>query len=102
MSAKPLTLIVAAAALNNGIGRNNDLPWRIRKDMAFFNKVSTAIASPTTDSAAPVLMNACIMGRRTWESIPKSHRPLDRRYNIIVTSSKDLIPADLPFCATAS
>jgi len=31
--------------------------------------------------------HACIMGKNTWESIPKKFRPLSGRYNIIITRS---------------
>ncbi|XP_061939612.1 dihydrofolate reductase isoform X2 [Apis cerana] len=30
--------------------------------------------------------NVVLMGRRTWESIPKEHKPLKNRINIILTS----------------
>ncbi|KAI8320165.1 hypothetical protein GQ54DRAFT_264042 [Martensiomyces pterosporus] len=93
MSSRTLTLVVAAAQ-NNGIGVGNDLPWRLRKDMAYFNQVTKAIApqkdEKITSSARP-LMNACIMGRRTWESIPPKFRPLDDRYNIIITRDSELL-----------
>ncbi|ORX73273.1 hypothetical protein DL89DRAFT_290988 [Linderina pennispora] len=87
VSQKPLLLVVAAAQ-NNGIGINNDLPWRLRKDMAFFNQATTTTTQ--TDPSRPV-MNACIMGRRTWESIPPKHRPLNNRYNIVVSRNASLL-----------
>ncbi|MFM0201386.1 dihydrofolate reductase [Paraburkholderia fungorum] len=62
-----LTLIVARA--NNGvIGRDNQLPWRLPEDLAFFKR---------TTMGAPI-----IMGRKTHESIG---RPLPGRRNIVVT-----------------
>jgi len=62
-----LTLIVARA--NNGvIGRDNQLPWRLPEDLAFFKR---------TTMGAPI-----IMGRKTHESIG---RPLPGRTNIVVT-----------------
>ena len=37
----------------------------------------------TTD--APLgFRNVVIMGRNTWESIPKKYKPLPHRYNIII------------------
>ncbi|KAG0336402.1 Molybdenum cofactor synthesis protein 3, partial [Podila horticola] len=71
--------IVVATDLANGIGLNGGLPWRLRKDMTFFAKITSKVIS--TDSR----VNACIMGRRTWESIPAKFRPLSSRFNVIVS-----------------
>ncbi|MDR5772223.1 MULTISPECIES: dihydrofolate reductase [unclassified Caballeronia] len=62
-----LTLIVARAR-NGVIGRDNDLPWRLPEDLAFFKR---------TTMGAPI-----IMGRKTHESIG---RPLPGRRNIVVS-----------------
>ena len=62
-----ITLIVAAAE-NHAIGRDGDLPWRLRADMLRFR--DTTIGHPV------------IMGRKTWESLPK---PLVDRSNIVLT-----------------
>lgn len=61
--------ILAAVAANGVIGRDGALPWRLASDLRRFR---------TATMGKPV-----IMGRRTWESLPK--RPLDGRHNIIVT-----------------
>jgi dihydrofolate reductase len=74
--------IVVAADLTNGIGLAGGLPWRLRKDMAFFAKITSKIVHP---SSSNTVVNACIMGRRTWESIPQKFRPLASRFNVIVT-----------------
>lgn len=63
----PLSLIVAMDR-NGVIGHNNQLPWRLPADLAFFKR---------TTMGHPV-----IMGRKTFESIG---RPLPGRLNIIVT-----------------
>jgi dihydrofolate reductase len=62
-----LTLVVAAAE-NNVIGRDGDLPWRLPADLAHFKSVTMGL---------PI-----VMGRRTWESIG---RPLPGRENIVVS-----------------
>jgi dihydrofolate reductase len=60
--------LVVARARNGVIGRNNQLPWRLPSDLAYFKRVT--------------LGHPVIMGRRTWESIGK---PLPGRHNIVVT-----------------
>jgi len=84
-----LTLIVAATK-SNGIGQNARLPWRLPKDMAYFAQV--------TSNAPDGHVNAVIMGRNTWESIPKKFRPLKKRVNIVISRNKDyeLIPSGTP------
>jgi dihydrofolate reductase len=62
-----LTLIVARAR-NGVIGRENQLPWRLPEDLAFFKR---------TTMGAPI-----IMGRKTHESIG---RALPGRRNIVVS-----------------
>jgi dihydrofolate reductase len=62
-----LTLVVAAAE-NDVIGRDGDLPWRLPADLAHFKSVTMGL---------PI-----VMGRRTWESIG---RPLPGRENIVVS-----------------
>ncbi|KAF8516384.1 dihydrofolate reductase-like domain-containing protein [Gautieria morchelliformis] len=73
-----LTLIVAATC-TNGIGQGSHLPWRLPSEMAYFARVTKAAPSEH--------VNAVIMGRKTWESIPKSRRPLVDRVNVIITSN---------------
>ncbi len=63
-----LSLIVARGR-NNVIGAAGQLPWRLKSDLMFFKKVT--------------LGNPVIMGRKTWESLPK--RPLPDRENIVMT-----------------
>lgn len=69
--------LVVAASQNNAIGKNNQLLWHLPNDLKFFKNTTWAM---------PV-----IMGRKTFESIKK--QPLPGRFNIIVTSHKDLQPA---------
>lgn len=64
-----LSLIVAAAT-NNVIGRDNQLPWRLPADLAWFRQHT--------------LGKPVIMGRKTFESIG---RPLPKRTNIVLSRS---------------
>lgn len=70
MSDIPLAIVVAVAR-NGVIGRNNDLPWRIPSDLKNFKAVT--------------LGKPVIMGRRTWESLPR--KPLPGRANLVVSRS---------------
>jgi dihydrofolate reductase len=54
---------------NGVIGVEGRLPWRIPEDMRHFRALT--IGKP------------CIMGRKTWDSLPK--KPLPGRTNIVVT-----------------
>ena len=87
-----LTIIIAATKAN-GIGINNTLPWDLSKDLKYFAQV--------TSNAAVGQQNAVIMGRKTWESIPKKNRPLSNRYNIVLSRNPnyDLL---IPFLSIVS
>lgn len=81
--------IIVAADEKGGIGLNNNLPWRLKKDMEFFKKT-------TTETPDPKQRNVVIMGRKTWDSIPSKFKPLTNRINIVITRNKTFkIPADV-------
>ncbi|KAF4121206.1 dihydrofolate reductase [Geosmithia morbida] len=74
-----LTLIVAAAR-GMGIGLNGSMPWKgLRKEMQYFARVTTRVNGPG--------LNAVVMGRKTWDSIPPKFRPLKDRLNIVISRS---------------
>lgn len=75
--------IVVAAAENWGIGHCGSIPWRIREDLAFFKKI-------TTETKNPSKKNCCVMGRKTYLSIPAKFRPLPGRLNIVLSKNKNL------------
>ncbi|WYZ40424.1 hypothetical protein EsH8_IV_000765 [Colletotrichum jinshuiense] len=78
-----LTLIVAATR-NMGIGAKGTLPWTgLRKEMAYFARVTKRLPAQAPSGA----LNAVIMGRKTWESIPPKFRPLKGRLNIVISRS---------------
>ncbi|KAG9189233.1 dihydrofolate reductase [Alternaria panax] len=88
MPPKPPTLtLILAATPNLGIGNNGGLPWpQLKKEMGFFARV-TKRTSPSTSTEGARKVNAVLMGRKTWESIPPKFRPLKDRLNIVVTSN---------------
>jgi dihydrofolate reductase len=61
--------IIVAVSEDMGIGRNNDLLWQLPDDMKRFKKITMG--------------KTVVMGRKTWESLPK--RPLPGRRNIVIT-----------------
>lgn len=65
--------LIVAATENNVIGRENDLPWSLPHDMAFF-KTKT-------------MNSVVIMGKNNYLSIPEKFRPLKNRVNIILTKN---------------
>lgn len=77
-------IIVACDITSGGIGRHGCIPWNIKEDMRSFKKITT--------DAPEGMINAVIMGRRTWESLPGDHT-LPGRVNIVVsTTSRGSVP----------
>ena len=77
MSDTQITLIVAAAE-NNAIGKNNQMPWHLPNDFKYFKKNT--------------LGHSVVMGRKTFESIGK---PLIDRRNIILTRNLNYTHEDV-------
>lgn len=80
LSKIPVIGIVACLIPEMGIGFQGTLPWRLSKEMKYFKQIT----SSTND---PKRVNAVVMGRKTWESIPQRFRPLPNRVNLIVSRS---------------
>lgn len=68
--------IIVAAATNNVIGVDGELPWKISDDLKRFKALTMG---------KPI-----VMGRLTWESIG---RPLPGRQNIVITRQADFAAA---------
>ena len=62
---------VVAASRNSVIGRGGKLPWHVVADLKLFK--ATTMGKPV------------IMGRKTWESLPR--KPLPGRPNIVMTTT---------------
>src|ERR1700712_3241691 len=67
---------------NGVIGKGGALPWRLKSDMAIFRAVTMG---------KPV-----IMGRKTWDSLPK--KPLVGRTNIVLSRNGSFEPAGCVVC----
>lgn len=67
-----LSMIVAAAE-DGAIGRGGDLIWRISADLKRFKALTMG--------------HSIIMGRKTWDSLPKGALP--GRRNVVVTRDKN-------------
>jgi dihydrofolate reductase len=65
--------LVVAVANYGAIGHSGDLVWKNKKDLARFKALTTG--------------HPVIMGRKTWESLPK--KPLPNRVNVVVSSTMD-------------
>src|SRR5665811_195192 len=74
--------IIVAVSDDWGIGRDNDLLWHIPEDMRRFRKLTMG--------------KTIIMGKRTWESLPK--KPLPGRNNIVITD----IPGECIDCTVTA
>lgn len=67
--------MIAAAAENNALGKDNDLVWHLPDDFKRFKKLTSG--------------HHIIMGRKTFESFPKL---LPNRTHVIITRKKDYSP----------
>jgi dihydrofolate reductase/thymidylate synthase len=82
----PISAIVAMASKSRGIGTKGALPWRLKGDMQFFKEVTS-----TPPAGCPAgAQNAVVMGRKTWQSIPKKFRPLAGRVNVVLSRQADV------------
>ena len=78
----PLTLGPVARGSNGVIGRAGALPWRLKSDMALFRALT--------------LGKPIIMGRKTWDSLPRL--PLPGRVNIVLSRDGSFAPPGAVVC----
>jgi dihydrofolate reductase len=69
----PHITLVLARATNGVIGNKGGLPWRLSEDMKRFKELT--------------LGKPVVMGRKTWDSLPR--KPLPGRRNIVITRNAD-------------
>lgn len=67
---------IVAVSENYGIGKNNNLLFKLSKDLQYFKEKT--------------LNKVVVMGRKTYESLP--FKPLKNRINIVLTTDKTFCP----------
>lgn len=67
--------LIYASNLNGVIGNKGTIPWNIPEDLQRFKQLTTGCH--------------VVMGRKTWESLPASVRPLPGRTNIVISARNE-------------
>jgi len=67
-----MIIMIAAAAENNALGKNNELVWHLPNDFKRFKALTTG--------------HHIIMGRKTFESFPK---PLPNRVHVVISRQEN-------------
>ncbi|KLT72067.1 hypothetical protein PL75_10295 [Neisseria arctica] len=80
----PKITLIAAYAAHRCIGINNSMPWHLPEDFAFFKQYT--------------LGKPVVMGRKTWESLPK--KPLPGRRNIVISRQAGYIAEEAEIAAS--
>ena len=75
--------IIAAVSINNVIGNNNKLIWKLSNDLKRFKNLTTN--------------HSVIMGRKTFESLPN---PLPNRDNIVITRDTNYSKPNIQVCSS--
>jgi thymidylate synthase len=80
-----ISLIAAVAKTVSGklvIAKNGDLLAKLKQDMSFFKNITQGCDEK---------INIVLMGRKTFNSIPESFRPLKNRINFVLTQDPILL-----------
>lgn len=75
--------IIAAVSINNVIGNNNKLIWKLSNDLKRFKNLTTN--------------HSVIMGRKTFESLSN---PLPDRDNIVITRDTNYSKPNIQVCSS--
>jgi len=78
--------LILARALNNVIGADGQMPWHLPEDLKRFRALTTN--------------HIVIMGRKTWESLPGTVKPLQDRINVVITSDPTKVEDPKPHLFT--
>jgi dihydrofolate reductase len=70
---KKIVSVIGAVSQNGVYGEGEKIPWYIPEDFKHFKMLTTG--------------NTVIMGKGTWESLPKKFRPLPGRDNFVITNT---------------
>lgn len=73
---------------------NGTLPWscngiNLINDQMYFKNITSYVNDNNNT-------NAIIMGRKTWEGLPRKNKPLKNRLNVVLTSNKKWAKINLP------
>lgn len=71
--------LIWAQSTSGVIGRGGAIPWRLPEDLARFKELTMG--------------HTVVMGRRTWESLPASVRPLPGRRNVVLSRRTGYVAA---------
>ena len=74
MTRRQLSLVWAQST-SGVLGRAGGIPWDVPEDLSHFKKLTMG--------------HTVVMGRRTWESLPASVRPLPGRRNVVLSRQAD-------------
>ena len=75
--------IIAAVSINNVIGNDNKLIWKLSNDLKRFKNLTTN--------------HSVIMGRKTFETLPN---PLPDRDNIVITRDTNYSKPNIQVCSS--
>ncbi len=75
-----MVTIIVTYDVNKGIGFKGSVPWKIPEEKGYVSSLTSG--------------GAVVMGRKTWDSLPITSRPLVNRDNYVLTNSEDFIRGD--------
>jgi dihydrofolate reductase len=91
-SRKPIEAVVAYD-VQFGIGKDEKIPWKLK-----LKKDGERFRDLTTNTVDKSKVNAVIMGKATYFSIPPRFRPLQNRLNVVLSTDPDIankLPAEV-------